>query len=68
MLISGSFDNWEGKHKMSYNYFNHYWSLELNLKPGNYFYKFCVDGEWLYKEDDPINNDLYGNINNYLVI
>lgn len=40
----------------------------MNLKPGNYFYKFFVDNEWVCKDEDPINNDIYGNINNYLIL
>ena len=53
---------------MNFDYFAQRWTIEMNFKPGKYFYKFIVDGEWVCNEDDPINNDLNGNINNYLEI
>ena len=31
-------------------------------------YKFIVDGKWVCSEDEPKNNDTFGNINNYLII
>lgn len=31
-------------------------------------YKYIVDGEWICNENEPKNNDIYGNINNYLVL
>lgn len=31
-------------------------------------YKYIVDGEYLCNDNDLKNNDIYGNINNYLVL
>ena len=40
----------------------------VEVKPGKYFYKFLVDGVWNWVEDEPLNTDIYGNVNNYIVI
>lgn len=66
--LGGSWDDWTVKYPLFYDYFTHIWTFTLYLKPGEYFYKFIVDGKWMFCEEDPKNNDSYGNINNYLVI
>lgn len=68
VLLIGSFDDWQDKYPLNYDYFTHVWTFTLYLKPGEYYYKFIVDGKWMCSEDEPKNNDSYGNINNYLVI
>lgn len=33
-----------------------------------YSYKFYVDNEWVCSDDDLKDNDIYGNINNFIII
>ena len=53
---------------MNYDHFSNSWSLSLQLKPGEYFYKFLVDNEWVCSDEFDKEMDQYGNINNYLLI
>lgn len=68
VMLVGSFDDWQNKYPLYYDYFTHIWTFTLYLKPGEYFYKFVVDGKWMCSEDDPKNFDNHGNVNNYLVV
>jgi len=52
VILSGTFNKWNE------DYFNMVptddgWELTLQLKPGEYEYKFIVDGKWM---EDPSNN------------
>lgn len=51
IYISGSFNNWSTTQtpmkKGTYG-----WTVDLNIKPGKYAYKYIVDGEWI---TDPYN-------------
>jgi len=47
VFLCGSFDDWNVQHQMNYDPFSLNWKVELELKPGSYFYKFIVDGIWL---------------------
>jgi starch synthase len=31
-------------------------------------YKFLVDDQWVCSEEDNKDNDIYGNINNYIMV
>ncbi len=51
VILSGSFNRWDEQlYKMKKT--ANGWSLNLNLKPNYYEYKFIVDGKWI---EDPIN-------------
>jgi hypothetical protein len=51
VMLAGSFNNWRTDewymHKTAYG-----WELPYTLGPGNYEYRFIVDGKWI---DDPAN-------------
>ena len=52
VILSGTFNRWtEDYFKMIPT--NDGWKLTLQLKPGEYEYKFIVDGDWM---EDPTNN------------
>jgi len=51
VILSGSFNNWnETAYTMKRK--DSVWSLNLDLPPNQYQYKFIVDGEWI---EDPMN-------------
>lgn len=51
VVLSGNFNNWN-KHELVMNRVESGWELAYNLAPGNYEYKFIVDGRWI---KDPLN-------------
>lgn len=52
VFISGNFNDWStGGIAMEKT--NTGWVAKIKLKPGKYFYKFIVDGKWIF---DPNNN------------
>ena len=52
VFLSGNFNNWkENTNPMQKT--DSGWIAKINLKPGKYFYKFIVDGNWIYD----LNND-----------
>ena len=63
VFLSGNFNNWStGSTPMQKT--DSGWVAAIKLKPGKYFYKFIVDGNW---QDDPNNSireeDGYGGFN-----
>jgi len=62
IILTGSFNNWnEGELKLK-RYPNE-WKAEFPIKPGNYEYKFIIDGTWFYDKKNPhtIGNGDYKN-------
>lgn len=51
VILTGSFNNWNN-HALPMNKTNTGWTLALDLEPGQYQYKFIVDGEYV---EDPLN-------------
>jgi glycosidase/plastocyanin len=49
--IGGEWDDWEGRINLSES--DRVWSVEMNLDPGMYCYKFVVDGEWMLDPIEP---------------
>lgn len=45
--LAGSFNDWNTKSFPAKKDSKGNWTVKLNLKPGNYEYKFFVDGMWL---------------------
>ncbi len=67
VILMGDFNNWNPeKHPMKKDE-NGMWIKALILHPGNYEYKFMVDGQWI---EDPQNDRLcpncFGTYNNVL--
>ncbi|MDP2941164.1 MAG: glycogen-binding domain-containing protein [Candidatus Omnitrophota bacterium] len=44
--LAGSFNNWDAKKLSARKDSKGNWIAKTNLKPGNYEYKFVVDGSW----------------------
>jgi hypothetical protein len=45
------------------------WSATLVLEPGNYLYKFVVDGKWMEDPNNPEKaSDDYGGYNSVLTV
>jgi hypothetical protein len=65
--VAGSFNNWEHglipltKTKTG-------WALPLIIPPGNYGYKFVVDGEWMTDPANPRNMMEGGIVNSYISV
>jgi hypothetical protein len=62
IILTGSFNDWnEGALKLK-RYPNE-WKAEFPIKPGNYEYKFIIDGTWFYDKKNPytIGKDDYKN-------
>jgi 5'-AMP-activated protein kinase regulatory beta subunit len=58
VVLMGDFNNWSPeKHPMRRDE-NGMWNKVVVLSPGNYEYKFLVDGQW---REDPRNNYLCPN-------
>lgn len=52
VLVAGSFNDWQPRATlMMTKQRGGKWSTELLLKPGQYEYRFVVDGQW---QDDPM--------------
>jgi 1,4-alpha-glucan branching enzyme len=68
--VAGSFNDWDpGVTLMPYDPERKVYHIEVLLTPGEYEYKFVVDGEWLLDEANPgfYPND-FGTLNSVLVV
>ena len=69
VVLAGSFNGW-----VTYELFLHKtatgWELPYTLGPGNYEYRFVVDGKWINDPSNPlfVKNPGSHNVNSYLVI
>ena len=66
VILSGSFNRWNEEELRLYRIENG-WEITLDIKPGEYEYKFIVDGEWI---QDPSNPSMvwneYGGVNSLI--
>lgn len=53
VILSGTFSRWD-EHFLEMKPTEKGWELTLDLRPGEYQYKFIVDGDWI---EDPANED-----------
>lgn len=70
VAVAGSFNDWDPDFTpMKYDAGAGSYKAEICLKPGEYEYKFVVDGEWLLDEANPefYPND-FGTLNSVLVV
>ncbi|WP_460218596.1 hypothetical protein [Psychroserpens sp. MEBiC05023] len=51
VIVTGSFNRWDPDEFQMYRIDNG-WEIKLNIKPGEYEYRFIVDGHWM---EDPSN-------------
>lgn len=63
VFVSGNFNDWStGQTPMQKT--DSGWIAQVNLKPGKYFYKFIVDGIWMYDGNNNIKeSDGYNSFN-----
>jgi len=68
VFLAGSFTKWmENKVAMSKDSSN-IWSVIVDLPPGIHSFKFIVDGEWRFAEEQTQVTDEHGNINNFVQV
>lgn len=68
--VAGSFNDWDpAMAPMKYDSVSKSYSAVVELAPGEYEYKFVVDGEWILDEANPgfYPND-FGTLNSVLVV
>nr|WP_279309203.1 glycogen-binding domain-containing protein [Psychroserpens sp. SPM9] len=51
IIVAGSFNRWD-EQEFKMKKVENGWELKLNIRPGEYEYKFIVDGHWI---EDPSN-------------
>jgi len=56
--VGGNFNNWNTRDFMAKKDASGNWSVKVDLKPGNYEYKFFVDESWV---NDPKCNSCVAN-------
>ena len=69
VFLSGSFNNWQMTTRMRERKKPGHYSCRLLLEPGEYQYKFVVDGNWCLDAENPnfIPND-FGTLNSLLIV
>mmetsp|Transcript_45330 Transcript_45330/g.111184 ORF Transcript_45330/g.111184 Transcript_45330/m.111184 type:complete len:253 (+) Transcript_45330:63-821(+) len=65
--VTGSFCDWSERVDMAKGD-DGVWTAAVDLSPGEYVYKFVVDGEWMYDIGMPSTTDDKGNVNNVIVV
>eukprot|EP00164_Ancoracysta_twista_P000591 GFYU01000782.1.p1 GENE.GFYU01000782.1~~GFYU01000782.1.p1 ORF type:complete len:238 (-),score=26.85 GFYU01000782.1:261-974(-) len=68
VYITGSFSNWEERVRMERKGNDHEFKTVFHVPPGNYQYKFIVDGDWRFAPDQDTAFDGFGNVNNVVDI
>ncbi|HEM49393.1 MAG TPA: glycoside hydrolase [Caldithrix sp.] len=58
VILMGDFNNWNPKKHPMQRDENGMWNKVVMLPPGDYEYKFLVDGQW---REDPMNDQLCPN-------
>ena len=53
VFLAGSFNNWQMTTRMTYKAEKKLYSCRVFLEPGDYQYKFVVDGEWRLDGSNP---------------
>lgn len=67
VALAGTFNNWD-QSQLVCGRENGAWVCRVDLEPGEYAYKFIVDGNWVLDPDNPNTiEDEAGNTNNALV-
>jgi 1,4-alpha-glucan branching enzyme len=67
VAVAGTFNNWD-QSQLVCAHEGGEWVCRVDLEPGEYAYKFIVDGNWVLDPDNPNTAvDEAGNTNNVLV-
>ena len=72
VYLAGSFNNWvifDPNFRMRWDSNRKVFGIRISLKPGQYFYKFIVDGEWMVdpKAGKVVEDKLGGRMGVFLV-
>ena len=69
VFVAGSFNDWQPDKVLSDKNGDGHYSCRMMLYPGEYQYKFLVDGEWRSDSENPdfVPNE-FGSLNSVLVI
>ena len=69
VMVAGSFNNWQPDKVLNDKNGDGHYRCRLMLYPGEYHYKFVVDGEWRSDSANPdfIPNE-YGSLNSVLIV
>ena len=67
--LAGSFTQWNPvEMEKSFEEPDEKWALKLDLPPGEYEFKFVVDGNWVIDEDQPTKLSQVGTLNNVISV
>lgn len=68
LYLAGSFDDWR-KHEMTYVPDANSHVLVVEVPPGEYFYRFVVDGCWRVADGAPdLREDMFGEMSHFIAI
>lgn len=67
VMLSGNFNNWRAG-ELPMNRTEDGWALDYVLAPGNYEYKFVVDGQWMQDPGNPLRIGADLNSNSLLTV
>lgn len=68
VILTGNFNDWH-KEELQMQRTEDGWKLPYVLGPGNYQYKFIVDGNWVTDPNNPwVIDDTKGNKNSFIII
>ena len=74
VFLAGSFNEWKERIPLHRCASGREWAVVLNLLPGEYTYKYVVQGgdeeglSWQHAPDQPAGQDGLGNVNNYITV
>ena len=67
VIVTGTFNNWNTA-ELQMEKMQNGWKIPYVLAPGNYEYKFIVDGEWITDPDNPYTTGDADHLNSLKVI
>ena len=65
--LAGSFTEWKPV-EMVKTLGSDKWAFKLDLPPGEYEFKFVVDGNWVHDEGQPSKTNEMGTLNNVICV
>ncbi len=68
LVLPGSFDTWASRSAMTWDATLQQFILDVKAKPGRYFCKVIVDGQWICMREYPVEKDQQDNENNVIVV
>ncbi|MEA3409621.1 MAG: glycogen-binding domain-containing protein [Candidatus Eisenbacteria bacterium] len=69
VYLAGTFNDWDPEAQPLTKDDDGLWRVSVELEPGEYFYKFVVDGTWVEDPGNPESvDDGYGGVNSILTV